>query len=84
MWDYASNEYKERKLVEKAANLTLTTNEETTLIEALRSTPDQMSEWGITKEIIPGIINNYSRLAHQIFFSLNDQPIIEQYTKFRE
>jgi hypothetical protein len=82
MWDYTSDKYKERKVIEKAANLTLTTLEETTLIEALKSTPEQVIEWGISKKIMPVIINNYSRLAYQIYYSLNDQPIIEKYIKY--
>lgn len=77
-WDFALVESEESKLVEKAAKLTLTEHEEAKLIEALKSSPDAALEWGLSKEMLPGIINNYGKLAYYIYTSLNDHPFIEQ------
>eukprot|EP00826_Nyctotherus_ovalis_P065382 TRINITY_DN9612_c0_g1_i11.p2 TRINITY_DN9612_c0_g1~~TRINITY_DN9612_c0_g1_i11.p2 ORF type:complete len:116 (+),score=15.97 TRINITY_DN9612_c0_g1_i11:599-946(+) len=72
LWDFTLNESKETKLVEKAVKGTLTSFEEVILIEALKSTPEQALEWGINAEAMPSIINGYTQLACQIFYSLNN------------
>ena len=83
MWDYtiwADPIYK--KLATKALNNTISPNEMTQLIEALKYEPELAIEYGLTPNALPLFIESYPELAYTLLIVLNSHPRIAEYLSY--
>jgi hypothetical protein len=60
-------------------NLEMSRSEELILIDTFKHNPKLIIEWGFTPDILPFIVETYTDLCIQIFYSLNDNTFIDKY-----
>jgi len=78
-WDYdIFKESLEQGLVKKALNGSLDKLEEIKLMEALKSDPELIKEWGIGGNEIPILVETNIELSYQILCHLNNYPVVHE------
>ena len=78
LWDFNTKE-PEESLSKKAMNHLLEKTDVIKVMEALKTKPNIVIEWGFTPKIIPFLIESNIELCYQLFFCLNEHPDILEY-----